>query len=163
MKHLAFLVMVAVALLMASCNNTNKGTSGASTKASVSNVDSISDTTATDSVEAPAAASPEVADELSKAVTEEHADADADYSYDAATNTVKIVKQVEVPADQAEEDYAEAIVEHEVPEFISQFKKSTKPSDTTIKSKGATITVSYVNKATGEEITQFDITPDDLK
>ena len=36
-------------------------------------------------------------------------------------------------------------------------------ADTTIKSKGATITVSYVNKATGEEITQFDITPDDLK
>lgn len=163
MKHLAFLVIAAMAMMMASCNNTNKGTSSASTKASVSNVDSISDTTSTDSAETPKAATPEVADELSKAVNEEHSDADAEYSYDAATNTVKIVKQVEVPADQAEEDYAEAIVEHEVPEFISQFKKSTKPSDTTIKSKGATIAVSYVNKATGEEITQFDITPDDLK
>lgn len=163
MKHLAFLVIAAVALLMASCNNTSKGTSSASNKTSVSIVDSVGDTTATESAETPAAASPEVASELSKAVSEEHSDADAEYSYDAATNTVKIVKQVEVPADQAEEDYAEAIVEHEVPEFISQFKKSTKPSDTTIKSKGATITVSYVNKATGEEITQFDITPEDLK
>ena len=100
---------------------------------------------------------------MSKAVQEEHADANATYTYDAATNTVKIVKQVEVPDDQAEEDYAEAIVEHEVPEFISQFKKSTKPSDVTIKSKGATISVSYVNKANGEEITQFNITPEDLK
>ena len=100
---------------------------------------------------------------LKAVVGDEHADADATYSYDPTTNTVKIVKQVEVPANQAEEDYAEAIVEHEVPEFISQFKKSTKPSDATIKSKGATITVSYVNKATGEEITQFDITPEDLK
>ena len=71
--------------------------------------------------------------------------------------------QVEIPTNQAEEDFAEAIVEHEVPEFITTFKKSNKPGDVTIKSKGATITVSYVNKATGEEITAFDITPDDLK
>ena len=162
MKNLVFLVMAAIVLMMASCNNTNKSTSSASTRDTVVIIDTV-DSVATDSAEKPAAASPEVADELSKAVSEEHSDADAEYSYDAATNTVKIVKQVEVPADQAEEDYAEAIVEHEVPEFISQFKKSTKPSDTTIKSKGATITVSYVNKATGEEITQFDITPDDLK
>lgn len=156
MKQISIIAIAVMALAVTSC--TGNGTSSASKATN----DSINDTTtvATDST---TAASPEVADELSKAVAEEHADADAHYSYDPSTNTVKIVKQVEVPANQAEEDFAEAIVEHEVPEFISQFKKSTKPSDTTIKSKGATITMSYVNKATGEEITQFDITPDDLK
>jgi NAD(P)H-dependent flavin oxidoreductase YrpB (nitropropane dioxygenase family) len=155
MKHLPLLAVAFLAIAMASC--TGNGT----TSASKASNDSVSDTTlTTDSTTAP---SREVVDELSKAVAEEHADPDAKYSYDAATNTVKIVKQVEVPSDQAEEDFAEAIVEHQVPEFISQFKKSTKPSDATIKSKGATITVSYVNKATGEEITQFDITPEDLK
>ena len=145
-----------MAIALASCNS--KGTTSATAPAA----HSVSDTTslATDSTSAP---NQEVVDQLSKAVTQEHADAEAHYSYDPATNTVKITKQVDVPANQAEEDYAEAIVEHEVPEFITQFKNSTKPSDATIKSKGATITVSYVNKATGEEITQFDITPDDLK
>lgn len=156
MKHFALLVLAIMAITIASCNS--KGTTSANNSAN----DSVADST-TLVPDSSAAPSQEVVDELSKAVTEEHADADATYSYDPATNTVKIVKQVEVPTDQAEEDYAEAIVEHEVPEFISQFKKSTKPSDATIKSKGATITVSYVNKATGEEITQFDITPEDLK
>ena len=155
MKHLSLLAVALMAIAMASC--TGNGT----TSASKASTDSVNDTTLT--ADTTAASSQEVIDELSKAVAEEHADADAKYSYDPATNTVKIVKQVDIPADQAEEDFAEAIVEHEVPEFISQFKKSTKPSDTTIKTKGATITVSYVNKATGEEITQFDITPDDLK
>ena len=156
MKHFAFLALAVMAVAIASCNS--KSTTSANNSAN----DSVADSTTLvpDSTAAP---SQEVVDELSKAVTEEHADAEATYSYDPTTNTVKIVKQVEVPANQAEEDYAEAIVEHEVPEFISQFKKSTKPSDATIKSKGATITVSYVNKATGEEITQFDITPEDLK
>lgn len=156
MKHLSLLAISVMAIALASCN------SNGTTSANKSTTDSISDTTtlATDSTSAP---SQEMVDELSKAVTEDHADAEAHYSYDPATNTVKITKQVDVPANQAEEDYAEAIVEHEVPEFITQFKNSTKPSDATIKSKGATITVSYVNKATGEEITQFDITPDDLK
>lgn len=156
MKHFAILALVVMAVAITSCNS--KGTTSANNSAN----DSVADSTTLvpDSTAAP---SQEVVDELSKAVTEEHADADATYSYNPTTNTVKIVKQVEVPANQAEEDYAEAIVEHEVPEFISQFKKSTKPSDSTIKSKGATITVSYVNKATGEEITQFDITPEDLK
>ena len=156
MKQLSIIAAAIMAIAIASC--TGNGT----TSASQSTNDSIGDTTTLASDSA-TAVSPEVADELSKAVTEEHADPDATYSYDAATNTVKIVKQVDVPADQAEEDFAEAIVEHQVPEFISQFKKSTKPSDATIKSKGATISVSYVNKANGEEITQFDITPDDLK
>lgn len=156
MKQLSIIAIAIMALAMTSCNG--KGASSASKATN----DSVNDTTAV-TKDSTTAASPEVANELSKAVAEEHADADAQYSYDPSTNTVKIVKQVEVPANQAEEDFAEAIVEHEVPEFISQFKKSTKPSDTTIKSKGATITVSYVNKATGEEITQFDITPDDLK
>ena len=156
MKQLSIIAIAIMALTMTSCNG--NGT----TSANKATNDSVNDTTAV-TTDSTTAASPEVANELSKAVAEEHADADAQYSYDPSTNTVKIVKQVEVPANQAEEDFAEAIVEHEVPEFISQFKKSTKPSDTTIKSKGATITVSYVNKATGEEITQFDITPDDLK
>ncbi|MBR5029875.1 MAG: hypothetical protein IKX63_02075 [Muribaculaceae bacterium] len=142
MKKLSLIFLAVIAITAIGCQG--NGTSGESAKST----DSISkpDTT-----------------ELSQAVKGEHADAEADYTYDARTNTVKIVKQVEVPADMPEEDYAEAIVEYEVPEFISHFKKSTKPSDVTIKEKGATITVSYVNKATGEEITAFDITPEDLK
>ena len=100
---------------------------------------------------------------LSQATQEEHADADATYTYDAKTNTMTIVKNVDVPEDQPEEDYAEALVEHEVPEFIKMFKNSTKSGDVAIKQKGATITVKFVNKATDEEITAFDITPEDLK
>ena len=74
-----------------------------------------------------------------------------------------IVKKVDIPEDQPEEDYAEALVEHQVPEFIKLFKNSTKPGDVTIKEKGATITVKYINNANGEELTTFDITPEDLK
>lgn len=155
MKNLSFIAIALIAFFVASCSS-NGTTSGSKTTA-----DSVSDTTAIDS--ASQMPSQEVVDELSKAVTEEHADANAEYKYDPKTNTVTIVKQVDVPANQAEEDYAEALVEHEAPEFITQFKKSTKPSDVTIKSKGATITVTYVNKANGEALTQFDITPDDLK
>ncbi|MBR5087343.1 MAG: hypothetical protein IKX31_10105 [Muribaculaceae bacterium] len=151
MKHLSIIAIALIAIAMASCSNQG------SDKATSKSTDSISKTDST------AAPSKEVVDELNKAVKEEHADPDAQYSYDAATNTVKMVKQVDIPAGQAEEDFAEALVEHQVPEFIKMFKQSTKPSDQTIKSKGATITVSYVNKATGEEITQFDITPEDLK
>lgn len=157
MKHSAFLAIALIALALAGC--TGKSTTSASKPGadSVPNTPTLADSTAA------TAASPQDAQELEQAVTQEHADSQAIYTYDRATNTVKIVKQVDIPANQAEEDFAEAIVEHEVPEFISQFKKSTKPSDVTIKNKRATITVSYVNKATGEEITQFDITPDDLK
>lgn len=151
MKKLSFIVAAVMALAVMSCTSNGTTSSGSSA------TDSVIDSTTT------AAPSQQDVDELTKAMQEEHADADAKYTYDAKTNTVLIVKQVDVPDDQAEEDFAEALVEHQVPEFISQFKKSTKPSDATIKSKGATITVSYVNKATGEEITQFDITPDDLK
>lgn len=150
MKKLSLIAIALMAMTMAGCTGNSTTSNGTSSK----------DTTALDTTNKP---SQEVVDELSKAMQEEHADADAKYTYDAASNTVKIVKEVEIPANQAEEDYAEAIVEHEVPEFITQFKKSDKPSDVTIKSKGATITVSYINKATGEEITQFDITPEDLK
>lgn len=150
MKKLSFIVAV-MALAVMSC--TSNGTTSSVSSATDSVIDSMTT----------AAPSQQDVDELTKAMQEEHADADAKYTYDAKTNTVLIVKQVDVPEDQPEEDFAEAIVEHQVPEFISQFKKSTKPSDATIKSKGSTITVSYVNKATGEEITQFDITPDDLK
>ena len=151
MKKLSFIVAAVMALAMMSCTSNGTTSSGSSA------TDSVIDSTTT------VAPSQQDVDELTKAMQEEHADADAKYTYDAKTNTVLIVKQVDVPEDQAEEDFAEALVEHQVPEFISQFKKSTKPSDATIKSKGATITVSYVNKATSEEITQFDITPDDLK
>lgn len=150
MKHLSFIAIAIMAVALAGCS----GSGSASTSKQAT--DSVADSTS----QAP---SQEVVDQLSKAMNEEHADADAQYSYDATTNTVKIVKQVEVPANQPEEDFAEALVEHQVPEFISQFKKSNLPSDVTIKSKGATITVSYVNKATGEEITLFDITAEDLK
>ena len=150
MKQLSIIALAVMAIAVASC--TGNGT----TSTSASLVDSVPDTTVQ-------AVSQQDKDDLEKAVKEDHVDEDAIYSYDAATNIVKIVKKVDVPADQAEEDFAEAIVEHEVPEFISQFKKSTKPSDVTIKSKSATIAVSYVNKATGEEITQFEITPEDLK
>lgn len=142
MKKLSLIFLAVLAITAVGCSG--NGTSGESAKST----DSISKSDTT---------------ELSEAVNGEHADAEADYTYDARTNTVKIVKQVEVPADMPEEDYAEAIVEYEVPEFINHFKKSTKPSDVTIKEKGATITVSYINKATGEEITAFDITPEDLK
>ena len=151
MKHLSIIAIAIMAIAMTSCSNQGSDKAASKTNDSIAKNDST------------AAPSKEVVDELNKAVKEEHADPEAQYSYDAATNTVKMVKQVEVPAGQAEEDFAEAIVEHQVPEFIKKFKQSTKPSDQTIKSKRATITVSYVNKATGEEITQFDITPEDLK
>ena len=74
-----------------------------------------------------------------------------------------IVKEVEIPADQPEEDFAEAIVEHEVPNFISQIKSSNKAGDISIKKNAEAITVKYINKTNGEEITAFDITPEDLK
>lgn len=151
MKKFSIFAIAIFTITLASCSG--NGTSSASKPS----IDSLADTVATQTP------SQEVVDELTKAMQEEHADADAKYTYDAKSNTVFIVKQVDVPDNQAEEDFAEAIVEHQVPEFITQFKKSTKPSDATIKSKGATITVSYVNKSNGEEITQFDITPEDLK
>ena len=156
MKHLAFLALVLMTIATTSCNGNGTTGAGKATTDSVNN----SKTLAGDSTATP---SKEVVDELSKAVNEEHAISDADYAYDTASNTVKITKRVDVPDGQPEEDFAEAIIEHEVPNFITSFKKSTRPSDVTIKSKGATITVSYVNKATNEEIIQFDITPDDLK
>lgn len=100
---------------------------------------------------------------MAQAAQDEHAITDVTYKYDASTNTMLIVKEVEIPANQAEEDFAEAIVEHEVPNFINQIKKSDKAGDVTIKKNATTITVRYVDKANGEEITAFDITPDDLK
>ncbi len=145
MKKLSLLAIALTAILFAGCKT--DGTSNASS--STDNSASTSKTTDTSS--------------LSQAAQEEHADADATYTYDAKTNTMTIVKKVDVPEDQPEEDYAEALVEHEVPEFIKLFKNSTKPGDVTIKEKGATITVKYVNNANGEEITTFDITPEDLK
>ena len=140
MKKLSFLAIALTAILVAGCK-----TDGASSASSASN--SAAATTET----------------LTQATQDEHADADATYTYDAKSNTMTIVKKVDIPEDQPEEDYAEALVEHQVPEFIKLFKNSTKPGDVTIKEKGATITVKYVNNANGEEITTFDITPEDLK
>ena len=71
--------------------------------------------------------------------------------------------QVEVPADQPEEDFSEAIVEHKLPEFLSKFKKSDKAGDLAIKNKADTIYVSYVNKANNEEIVGEALTAEDLK
>ncbi len=140
MKKLSFLAIALTAILVAGCK-----TDGASSASSAS--DSSVSTTET----------------LTQATQDEHADADATYTYDAKSNTMTIVKKVDIPEDQPEEDYAEALVEHQVPEFIKLFKNSTKPGDVTIKEKGATITVKYINNANGEEITTFDITPEDLK
>lgn len=145
MKKLSLFAIALTAIMFAGCKT--DGTSNATS----SSDKSVSTTETTDTTD------------LSQAAQEEHADADATYTYDAKTNTMTIVKKVDVPEDQPEEDYAEALVEHEVPEFIKLFKNSTKPGDVTIKEKGATITVKYVNNANGEEITTFDITPEDLK
>lgn len=146
MKHLAFLSIAVMAIFMAGCNSKDNGqqTSDASQAAS-------------------AVPSTEAASEITKALNEEHAVADAEYTYDADKNTVKVVKQVEVPANQPEEDFAEAIVEHELPEFLSKFKKSDKAGDLAIRNKADTIYVSYVNKANGEEITGVALTAEDLK
>lgn len=141
MKKLSLLAIALTAILVAGCK-----TDGASSASSASN-NSASTTEST----------------LTQATQDEHADADATYTYDAKSNTMTIVKKVDIPEDQPEEDYAEALVEHQVPEFIKLFKNSTKPGDVTIKEKGATITVKYINNANGEEITTFDITPEDLK
>jgi hypothetical protein len=145
MKKLSLLAIALTAIMFAGCK-----TDGTSSDSSASN-NSASTSATTDSTA------------LSQAAQEEHADADATYTYDATTNTMTIFKKVDIPEDQPEEDYAEALVEHQVPEFIKLFKNSTKPGDVTIKEKGATITVKYVNNANGEEITSFDITPEDLK
>ena len=140
MKKLSFLAIALTAILVTGCK-----TDSASSASSASN--SSAATTET----------------LTQATQDEHADADATYTYDAKSNTMTIVKKVDIPEDQPEEDYAEALVEHQVPEFIKLFKNSTKPGDVTIKEKGATITVKYINNANGEELTTFDITPEDLK
>lgn len=159
MKNLLSLAIAIMAISMMSCSNSNNTANSASKS-------SAQDSLTTDTTKAPAP-SKEVVQELSKAVTQEHADTAAVYKYDAATNTISMTKEVAVPAGTKEEDYAATLAEVEIPKFIEQFKKSTKPSDVTIKkegiAKGATITVSFVNKATGEEIAQCEITPDDLK
>ena len=145
MNKLSLLAFALTVILVAGCK-----TDGASSASCASN-NTVSTSETTDTAA------------LTQAAQEEHADADASYTYDAKSNTMTIVKNVDVPKNQPEEDYAEALVEHQVPEFIKLFKNSTKPGDVTIKQKGTTITVKYVNKANGEEITSFDITPEDLK
>lgn len=149
MKKLSLLAIALLSIFFAGCKT--EGTSSASDSSGSNAVSTTQESVAADTTA------------LSQAAQDEHADADATYSYDAKTNTMTIVKNVDVPDNQPEEDYAEALVEYEVPEFIKMFKNSTKPGDVTIKQKGATITVKYVNKANNEEITSFDITPEDLK
>lgn len=160
MKHLSLIALALIGIAFASCNG-NKTSSVSNASSAISASDST-DSSFTDSTATPPP-SQEVVEELNKAVNEDHDDPDANFSYDEKTNTVKIVKIVEIPAGKSEDDYAGIIAEKDVPEFIKQFKKSTNPNDVTIKTKGASITISYVNKATGEEITQAFITPVDLK
>jgi len=151
MKRITLLFGVLLAMTLASCDNKTENTSASASKAS--NVTSTQETST-------AKPTQETIDELKKAVTEDHANPDASYSYDAATNTVTMVKEIDFTTGKGEDDYDELT---EFNKFVEEFKKSTKPSDATIKSKGATITVTYVNKATGEEFMNFDITPEDLK
>lgn len=151
MKRITLLFGVLLAMTLASCDNKTENTSANASKAS--NVTSTQETST-------AKPTQETIDELKKAVTEDHANPDASYSYDAATNTVTMVKEIDFTTGKGEDDYDELT---EFNKFVEEFKKSTKPSDATIKSKGATITVTYVNKATGEEFMNFDITPEDLK
>lgn len=151
MKRITLLFGVLLAMTLASCDNKTENTSASASKAS--NVTSTEETSS-------AKPTQETIDELKKAVTEDHANPDASYSYDAATNTVTMVKEIDFTTGKGEDDYDELT---EFNKFVEEFKKSTKPSDATIKSKGATITVTYVNKATGEEFMNFDITPEDLK
>lgn len=162
MKNLLSLAIAIMAISMMSCNSNTSNTGNTSSASKSSAKDSLT----ADTTKAPAP-SKEVVQELNKAVTQEHADPAAVYKYDAATNTISMTKEVTVPTGTKEEDYAATLAEVEIPKFIERFKKSTKPSDVTIKkegiAKGATITVSFVNKATGEEIAQCEITPDDLK
>lgn len=147
---LAMALIAGIVLLSKGCGTSTKASQPAATATSA----------ATDDAAATPPPSQATVDELNKAVTEEHANPDANYSYDAATNTVTMVKEIELKAGQKEEDFDVAT---DVQKFVDEFKKSNKTSDATIKSKGATISVKYVNKATGEEFMEFDITPEDLK
>ena len=155
MRKITLFLGIMLAIAITSCNNkTENTTSNANQPTNSSSVSAATDDT-TDATPPP---SQETVDQLTKAVTEEHANPDADYSYDSKTNTVTMVKEIELAAGQKEEDFD---VSTEYQKFVDEFKKSNKSSDATIKSKGATITVKYVNKATGEEFMSFDITPDD--
>ena len=101
--------------------------------------------------------------EDAEVVTEDHANPDASYSYDAATNTVTIIKEIDILPNKNEEDYLNDLdISTEVDKIVEEFKNSTNPSYSTIKNKGVTITVKFINKATGEEFMSFDITPEDL-
>ncbi|MBR5638781.1 MAG: hypothetical protein IKW83_03350 [Muribaculaceae bacterium] len=155
MKKITLLLSFMLAISITSCDNKTENTN-ASQPASSATVTSG----ASDDVDSTTPPSQETVDQLNKAVTEEHANPDANYTYDATTNTVTMVKEIEFAAGQSEEDFDELT---EYNKFVEEFKKSTKSSDATIKSKGATITVKYVNKATGDEFMGFDITPEDLK
>ena len=84
MKHLSFIAVAFIAIFMAGCSGS--GTTSAS-KASTDST-GLGDTTSLDS--ANQMPSQEVVDELSKAVTEEHADASAQYKYDTNTKAHNI-------------------------------------------------------------------------
>lgn len=149
MKKITLLFSIVIAIGLAGCDSKTESTS--------TSKESKPTTTEEATTSMP---SQQTVDELNKAVTEEHANPDASYKYDAATNTVTMVKEIDLGAGKSEDDFD---VLTEFNKFVEEFKKSTKPGDATIKSKGATITVIYINKANGEEFMSFDITPDDLK
>ena len=150
MQKLIINTLAAAAIVMTGCNGAGNN-SGSTTPSQPA--DSAAATTP--------AAQAQDAEQLQQAVNDKHFDTAAQYNYN--NGTVTITKEVSIPAGQSEEDYAVTLVENEVPKFIADFKKSNSAGDVAIKAQGATVTVSLVNKATGEEITAFDITPDDLK
>lgn len=151
MKKITLLLSIVLAIGLTGCDSKTESTSTGASKAS---------NPATTEEAAASIPSQQTVDELNKAVTQEHANPDASYKYDATTNTVTMVKEIDLGAGKSEDDFD---VLTEFNKFVEEFKKSTKASDATIKSKGATITVIYLNKATGDEFMSFDITPDDLK
>ena len=151
MKKLTLLFSFMLAITITSCDNKTENTS-ASQPASSATVTSG----ATDDADTTTPPTQETIDELSKAVTEEHINPDITYTYDATTNTVIGVKEVDLTSDQIDE------VE-EFNKLVNELKNSTKPGDTTIKNKGVNIIVHYVNKVAKDTITDIPITPEDLK
>jgi len=151
MKKITLFLGIMLAIMLAGCDNKTENTSASQPALSAS----VTSETA-DDYDSTTPPSQQTIDELNKAVTEEHANPDITYSYDASTNTVVMVKEVELTADQIDE-----VAEYN--KIVDELKKSTKPGDTAIKNKGANIIVHYVNKADKDTITDIPITPEDLK
>ena len=149
MKKLSILALVMLALAVISCHNDeNSGSNAAQPSASTSTQQEVQPMTSQDTLA------------LAKAIEGEHANPDASYSYDSSTNTISMVKEIELGANYDElEEYQK---------FLDQFNSSSKPSDVTIKDltkrKGADIIVYIVNKADKcDTITSYYIVPEELK